>query len=322
MTTTAAQRTVPGAEMAPVGMRDEVLAGLRARQKRLHPKYFYDATGAELFEQITTAPEYYPTRTEVAILTAAAPEIAQLAGEHIALIEYGSGAGTKVRLLLDALESPVAYVPIDISSEQLEAVAEGLQHDYPELAVHPLAADYTLPIDLPKMEGESRHVAFFPGSTIGNFEPDAAAAFLGGVRDTVGGDGALVLGVDRVKDVAVLEAAYNDARGITAQFNRNVLTRLNRDLGANFDVDAFAHRAHWNAERSRIEMHLVSLRDQVVDVDGEAIAFAPGETIWTESSYKYDEAMLVRLVGGAGFRVTRLWTDPHHRFWVAFLDAA
>ncbi len=312
--------TIAG-EPAPRSMRDEVLEGLRADPKHLSPKYFYDNAGARLFEQITTLDAYYPTRTELAILRGAAGEIAERAGPRVALIEYGSGAGTKVRLLLDALDEPIAYVPIDIAGEQLRQVALTLRDDYPKIDIHPVRADYTRALDLPKMDGESRHVAFFPGSTIGNFEPSTAASFLRGVRDTVGGDGAMILGVDRVKDAGTLEAAYNDPEGITARFNLNILARLNRELDATFALDQFQHRAWWNGAESRIEMHLESLFGQNVEVAGETVHFDAGETIWTESSYKYDRAMLDALVAEAGFRVACLWTDPQERFWVAFLDA-
>lgn len=301
-------------------MREEILAGLRARPKTLSPKFFYDAEGARLFEEITTLPEYYPTRTELGILHQALPEIVTLAGPRVALVEYGSGAGIKVRLLLEGLEAPVAYVPIDISGEQLDRVATALRADYPGVVVHPVRADYTRAVALPSLPSAARHVAFFPGSTIGNFEPGAATGFLRGVRTTVGPSGALILGVDRVKDAATIERAYDDAAGVTARFNRNLLVRLNRELAGTFDVDRFAHEARWNIAESRIEMHLRSLDDQVVQVGGSAVPFAKGETIWTESSYKYDRQSLDRLITDAGFRITRLWTDPNDLFWVVFLE--
>jgi L-histidine N-alpha-methyltransferase len=297
----------------------EVLQGLGAERKTLPPKLFYDEAGAELFERICVQPEYYPTRTELAILEAHAPDIAAAAGPRCALVEYGSGAGIKVRLLLDALESPLAYVPIDISREQLARVAAELKEEYPQVAVIPVAADYTQPIELPPLPAGARRLAFFPGSTIGNFHPAEAAAFLTRIRRTVGPGGGLVLGVDRRKDPRVLEAAYDDAAGVTAAFNRNVLARINRDYGADFDLERFQHRAFFNDAASRIEMHLVSLADQVVELAGHTIRFARGETIWTESSYKYDEKRLGELVSAAGFRVGTLWTDEASRFWVALL---
>lgn len=307
-------------------LRAEVLGGLTAEPKTLPPKLFYDATGAELFERITTLPEYYLTRAELEILDARAPEIAALAAPRAALVEYGSGAGVKVRLLLDAFAAArtplAAYVPIDISREQLADVAAQIADEYPEVPVHLVCADYTAPLRLPDLPQRARRVAFFPGSTIGNFHPTEAAAFLRRVRRTVADDGALVLGVDRRKNAAVLNAAYDDAAGVTAAFNLNMLHRLNRELGTDFDVSCFAHRAFFNETASRVEMHLVSLDRQVVCVAGARIGFEAGETIWTESSYKYDRQMLELLVTSAGFRLTRLWTDAADRFWVVFLDAA
>ena len=304
----------------------EVLSGLTAETKTLPPKLFYDAPGAELFERITTLPEYYLTRAEREILDARAHEIAALAAPRAALVEYGSGAGVKVRLLLDAFAAAgtplAAYVPIDISREQLADVAAQIAAEYPEVPVHPVCADYTAPLRLPDLPQRARRVAFFPGSTIGNFHPTEAAAFLHRVRRTVSDDGALVLGVDRRKSAAVLNAAYDDAAGVTAAFNLNMLHRLNRELGADFDVSRFAHRALFNEAASRVEMHLVSLDRQVVCVAGARIGFEAGETIWTESSYKYDRDALDLLVTSAGFRITRLWTDSAERFWVAYLTAA
>jgi dimethylhistidine N-methyltransferase len=298
----------------------EVLQGLQGARKTLQPKLFYDAVGAELFERICEQPEYYLTRAELSILRARAGDIAALAGPRCALVEYGSGAGVKIRLLLDALEAPAAYVPIDISREQLARVARALAAEYPLVAIAPVAADYTTPIELPPLPAGARRLAFFPGSTIGNFHPAEAAAFLTRIRRTVGPGGALVLGVDRRKDAATLDAAYDDAAGMTAAFNRNLLARLNHEYAATFDLDQFTHRAFFNPDASRVEMHLVSLREQTVTVAGTAIRFERGETIWTESSYKYDEARLEQLVSAAGFTIDRLWTDDESRFWVAMLS--
>jgi dimethylhistidine N-methyltransferase len=307
-------------------LRDEVLAGLGAACKSLHPKLFYDAAGAALFERITTLDEYYPTRAELEILRAHAADVAALAGARCALVEYGSGAGVKVRLLLDAFQAAgtpmAAYVPIDISREQLVAVAAGIAAEYPDVPVRPVCADYTAPLRIPDLPERARRVAFFPGSTIGNFHPTEAAAFLRRVRRTVGPDGALVLGIDRRKDARVLQAAYDDASGVTAAFNLNLLTRLNRELGADFDLGRFRHRAVWNDDASRMEMHLESVEAQVVQVARTPVRFARGETIWTESSYKYDRPRLDRLVAEGGFALTRLWSDAGERFWVAFLTAA
>lgn len=315
----ARARQAPDA--VPNPLRDEALRGLRAERKTLPPKLFYDETGAELFERICTLPEYYLTRAELEILETRTGEIAELAGPRAALIEYGSGAGVKIRLLLDALTEPAAYVPIDISAVQLADVAAEIAAEYPALSVRPVAADYTRPLQLPPLPAGSRRVAFFPGSTIGNFHPTEAAAFLHRIRRTVGRDGALVLGVDCRKSADILNAAYDDAAGVTAAFNLNVLRRLNRELGASFALDRFAHRAFFNEAASRVEMHIVSLEDQAVDVAGVRIDFEAGETIWTESSYKYDRDALEALVTSAGFRVTKLWSDCADRFWVAFLDA-
>ena len=242
-------------------------------------------------------------------------------GPGAALIEYGSGAGIKVRTLLDAMDEPVACVPIDISGEQLQEVAATLERLYPRVAILPVQADYTLPVALPELPTAAHRVAFFPGSTIGNFEPHEAEAFLKGIRSTVGDRGSLILGVDRRKDPSVILPAYNDSQGVTAAFNRNVLIRLNRELGADFDVRQFDHRAIWNDETSCIEMHLVSRHEQVATVDGIEIHFDEGESIWTESSCKYDEGRLENLVTAAGFRISELWTDSREFFWVAYLIA-
>lgn len=308
------------------GLRAEVLQGLTTVPKMLPPKLFYDAAGAALFERITELPEYYLTRAELGVVRACARDIATLAGDDCALIEYGSGAGIKVGLLLDAFarqSHPVAaYVPIDISREQLAEVASRIAAEHPTLPVHPVCADYTAPLRLPDLPQRARRVAFFPGSTIGNFHPTEAAAFLRRVRRTVADDGVLILGVDRRKDAATLEAAYADVAGVTAEFNLNMLRRLNRELHADFDLGRFRHHAFFNETASRVEMHLVSLEAQVVHVAGERVAFDAGESIWTESSYKYDRERLDTLVTSAGFRVTRLWTDAAEQFWVAYLDAA
>jgi len=323
MTMPFERRGAPVAEPRPDTNRlaREVVAGLTSNPKTLPPKLFYDAHGAELFERISELPEYYLTRAELEILRARSGEIAELAGPHAALIEYGSGAGVKIRLLLNALESPAAYVPIDISREQLARVAGDLAAEYPGVNVQPLHADYTMPLTLPTLRERSRRLAFFPGSTIGNFHPMEASIFLRRVRRAVGKSGALVLGVDRRKRAGILDAAYDDAAGVTAAFNLNMLARINRELGADFDLDRFAHRAFFNSKASRVEMHLVSLAAQTVHVAGESIRFAKGESIWTESSYKYDRARLGELTESAGFHLDRLWTDAKKQFWVAYLSA-
>lgn len=303
----------------PSTFRQQVLRGLKASVKTLSPALFYDAAGAQLFEQICELPEYYPTRTERAILERYAGELAERAGAGCALIEYGSGAGVKVRYLLDRLESPVAYVPVDISREQLLDVARERSAQYPALRILPVCADYTTPFELPVLPPAARRVAFFPGSTIGNFHPAEAAAFLHRVRHTVGARGGLILGVDRRKDERVLHAAYNDAAGVTAAFNLNLLTRLNREFGADFDLRRFRHRAFFDDAMSRIEMHLEATVAHRVIVDGQVIEFAAGETIHTECSYKYDRERLAELAEASGFRIETLYTDECDWFWEAWL---
>ncbi|MBA3341481.1 MAG: L-histidine N(alpha)-methyltransferase [Gemmatimonadaceae bacterium] len=299
--------------------RPEIIRGLWATPKTLPPKLFYDEIGAALFERICTLDEYYLTRAELEILTSHASTIADLAGPRCGLIEYGSGAGTKVRLLLDVLDEPAAYAPVDISADQLARIAREIAAEYPGLSVRPLVADYTGPLLVPPLPEGTRPLVFFPGSTIGNFDPHEAAAFLRRAGITVGSEGAMLLGVDRRKDARVLEAAYNDASGVTAAFNLNVLARLNREFGSDFDLQRFRHNALWNDQASRIEMHLESLEAQTVRVADEPVHFAKGETIWTESSYKYDRSGLEELVRRGGFELARLWTDSEERFWVCWL---
>ncbi|HYC52794.1 MAG TPA: L-histidine N(alpha)-methyltransferase [Gemmatimonadaceae bacterium] len=302
-------------------LRDEVLGGLLGAPKTLPPKLFYDARGAELFERITQLEEYYVTRAELEILRSNAGAIAALAGPRCALVEFGSGAGVKVRLLLDALDAPVAYVPIDISCAQLARVASSLATDYPHLSVRPLCADFSAPLRIPRLPGGARRLAFFPGSTIGNFHPAEATAFLRRVRRALGPGGALILGVDRCKEAGALHAAYDDREGVTAAFNLNLLVRLNRELAANFALHHFRHRAFYAAGPRRVEMHLESIADHDVQVAGSRIGFVRGETIWTESSYKYDCTRLNALTSSAGFEVSGIWTDAAQQFWVAFLVA-
>jgi dimethylhistidine N-methyltransferase len=305
---------------APDSIRAEVFRGLLDSPKSLPPKLFYDRAGARLFEAICELPEYYLTRTELGILRHRAEDIAARCGEHTALIEYGSGEGVKVRLLLDHLRHPAAYVPVDISMEQLTAVAAERARQYPHLRVAPVCADYTTRFALPSLPADARRVAFFPGSTIGNLHPAEATAFLHRIRATIGPRGALILGVDRRKDAGVLRGAYNDAAGVTAAFNLNLLTRLNRELDATFDLSSFRHWAHFNDDASRIEMHLESTMAQRVYIAGTPIDFERGETILTECSYKYDLSFLEDVVRPAGFRIEELWTDERDWFWVGFLE--
>ena len=301
---------------------DGVMRGLRATPKSLSPALFYDEAGATLFERITTLHSYYLTRAELEILRERSDEIAALAGAGCALIEYGSGAGLKTKLLLHALNCPREYVPIDISGVQLERVSAEIAAEFPQLSVRAVHADYSAPFSLPDLAERARRIAFFPGSTIGNFHPTEAAAFLRRVRRMVGADGAMVLGVDRVKDPETLLAAYDEPEGVTAEFNLNVLARLNRDVAADFDLKRFRHVAHWNSAASRIEMHLQSIGHQRVHIGRDAVELHDGETIWTESSYKYDRERLDAVVTAGGFHIERLWTDASAHFWVAFLTSA
>jgi dimethylhistidine N-methyltransferase len=300
----------------------DVIAGLTARPKRLSPKYFYDEAGARLFEEITALPEYYPTRCELAILRAHAPDMACLLPPRTALIEFGSGSSRKVRLLLDAAPAIAAYVPVDISSEWLSQEAARLRHDYPRLAVLPVAADFTRDFRLPRSLAGLARAGFFPGSTIGNFEPHQARAFLQNAARILGGDALLIVGIDLVKDAGTLNAAYNDAAGVTARFNLNLLARINRELGADFDLASFSHQAFYNRERSRIEMHLASRVRQRVSVCGRIIEFGEAETIHTENSYKYAVESFGALARGGGWTPVAAWSDADGYFSVQALRAA
>lgn len=301
-------------------LRTEVLQGLGSSPKTLPPKFFYDETGSELFDQITRLDEYYPTRTEISILEQNAAEITRDWDGDIALIELGSGSSYKTRILLDAYDGPLTYMPIDISKEYLRSAAEGINRDYPDIDVVPVCSDYTLHLDIPHWESFARRVLFFPGSTIGNFEPEDARQFLSYLvsRNTQGDR--MLIGVDLDKDEEILNAAYDDSQGVTAEFNLNVLRRINRELGAKFDLDAFDHRAVYNREKSRVEMHLVSRREQRVRINSTEIEFAEGETIHTENSYKYSEESFRQLLSGTGFRVARSWTDAARLFTVHELE--
>ncbi|MDO1560324.1 ergothioneine biosynthesis protein EgtB [Brevundimonas sp. 2R-24] len=315
----AADRQRPARRPQPDDFTAALIEGLSASPKTLSPKWLYDARGSELFEQITDLAEYYPTRTETALLRRIAPEIAARLGSGATLIELGSGASEKTRLLLDAAPQVSRYIPIDISPSALEAAAEALRRDYPDLEVAPVEADFTR--DVPRVNAASDRLVFFPGSTIGNFQPDEAAALLTRARKAAGEGAWMVLGVDLVKDVSVLEAAYDDARGVTAAFNMNLLERANRETGADFDLARFKHRAVWNADLKRIEMHLVSLTDQTVSVAGRSFRFARGESLHSESSHKFERVDLERLAHQGGWSVERVWTDPKDWFALALLRA-
>jgi dimethylhistidine N-methyltransferase len=314
---------IESGEEAAERLRREIHAGLRADPKTLPPKLFYDDVGARLFEQITRLDEYYVTRTEREIMDAHATEMAALIGAGVVLIEPGSGEAIKVRTLLDHLERPAAYVPIDISADQLARIAGELTERYPQLEVIPLEADFTRGLCLPELPDDmrqARRVAFFPGSTIGNLHPPQAVALLREIVRIVGPRGGLLLGVDLRKDPTILHAAYNDARGVTAAFNKNALVRLNREFGATFDVDRFRHYAYYNPVANRVEMHLVSLETQGVVVDGQRYGFEQGEPIWTESSYKYSPTELEGCAHEAGLVMRRMWCDRRRWFMVAFLE--
>jgi dimethylhistidine N-methyltransferase len=298
----------------------DLVSGLRRKPKEIPCKYFYDARGSELFDRICRLPEYYQTRTETALLREHAGEIAQLIGAQVELIEFGAGSLAKVRILLDALDAPQSYVPIDISGDYLLDVAVGLEEDYPDMTLRPVIADFTQPLTLPAKEAAvSRRVGFFPGSTIGNFTREAAVAFLKNAGKVLKGGG-LLIGTDLVKDPTILHAAYNDQAGVTAAFNKNLLLRANRELGANFDLNHFAHHACYNPIARKIEMYLVSLARQTVRVAGETVRFAEGEAVHTEDSHKYTIEGFTELAVEAGFVLRKSWTDQHRLFAIHWLE--
>jgi dimethylhistidine N-methyltransferase len=275
----------------------------------LPPKYFYDLAGSALFERITRLPEYYPTRSELELLKQHAPAITSLFPPACALVEFGAGASTKARILLRAATSIEAYVPIDISGDFLQQDAAYLRRDLPHLAIHPVVADFTIMLEPPAEIADKPRAGFFPGSTIGNFEPHEAAAFLRRAGAILGAGAVFVVGVDLAKAPDILYRAYNDAEGVTAKFNLNLLARINRELGANFDLEAFEHHAFYNAERGRIEMHLASTKRQRVRVGDAAFEFRAGETIHTENSYKYSIESFQALAHGSGWSPIMAWTD-------------
>ncbi|MEH3023506.1 MAG: L-histidine N(alpha)-methyltransferase [Pseudomonas oryzihabitans] len=307
-------------DVADSSLRDDVIQGFAQAQKALPPKYFYDQRGSELFEAITRQPEYYPTRTEEAILAAASGEIARLAGRDAALVELGSGASRKVRLLLEAMR-PVGYLGIDISREFLLASTQRLAADYPWLDVSAACADFCRPMALPDSLDGLRPVAFFPGSSIGNFTPEEAGVFLRNLHRMLPDTGGLLIGVDLVKDRARLDAAYNDAAGVTARFNLNLLERIRRELDTDLDPTRFRHLAFFDPGASRIEMHLVSTRDQTVRLEDRRFTFRAGERLHTENSYKYSLEGFRALAEDAGFRQVRVWTDPARLFAVFYFAA-
>ncbi|MHB2207045.1 L-histidine N(alpha)-methyltransferase [Methylobacterium sp. CM6257] len=303
-------------ETAALAFLDDVREGLSKPQKALSPKYFYDAAGSDLFEAITRLPEYYPTRTEIGILDRSGPGIAALLPAKAALVEFGSGSTAKLRRLLRHLDTLAAYVPVDVSGAFLRAQAEALKADLPQLRVEPVVADFTRDFDLPDSLDGLPRAGFFPGSTIGNFEPAEAEDLLRRFGRILGEGAHMIVGVDLVKDTATLEQAYDDSAGVTAAFNLNLLTRINRELAGRFDLDAFTHRAVFNRQASRIEMHLVARDAHAVRVGSDTFAFAEGETIHTESSYKYTVETFRALAERAGWTWLKVWTDPEGLFSV------
>jgi len=306
-------------EPVPSPFEADALAALTAKPKQISPKYLYDAEGSALFERITELPEYYPTRTELALLREQGGVLAEALGPGCVMVEFGAGSGLKAELLLRSMVAPAGYMAIEISAAALDATYARLHAAFPAMPLQMLEADFVaierLPADLPA----GRRVGFFPGSTIGNMTPGEAEAFLRSRRRLLGPDGRFVLGVDLAKDPAILVPAYDDAQGVTAAFNRNLIARLNRELGAGLDPAAFRHEARWNPAESRIEMHLVATRPQSGRIGGVRVSFAPGESLHTENSYKYEPRRLQALAEAAGWRVEKLLTDPRGWFGVLLL---
>ncbi|MFN3212849.1 MAG: L-histidine N(alpha)-methyltransferase [Henriciella sp.] len=298
----------------------DVIEGLSQPQKTLPCQYFYDEVGSNLFEQITELPEYYPTRTEIGILTENAKTIAEALGPNTLLVEYGAGASTKTRILLDALIAPAGYVPIDVSEEFLLQTAAALKSEYPDLAVRPIAADFMVELGLPE-DVEGTPVGFFPGSTIGNLDDSEIDRFLRAARTLLGDDSKFVIGLDLRKSPDILVPAYDDAQGVTAAFNLNLLQRINRELGADIDLDTFQHEAIWNDDASRIEMHLRSKIAQTVSIGDMRVQFAQGETIHTENSRKFDLTQFVSLISPTGWALRKKWGDERNFFAVLMLEA-
>lgn len=305
---------------ADPAFRADVLAGLAAPIPAIPARWLYDLRGSELFEQITQLPEYYPTRTETALLEAHCRDVAAVTGTGDAVIEFGSGSSTKTPILLAAVK-PSAYVPIDISGEFLRSSAAALQERFSDLPIHPVEADFMRPIDLPEAVRGVPKLGFFPGSTIGNMVPRTAVDLLRAMRETLGAGAWLLIGMDRIKDPAVLVAAYDDAQGVTAAFNLNLLRRINAELGGDIDVAAWRHRAIWNDARARIEMHLEAVHDTSFTVAGQTFSFRTGETIHTENSHKYGERDARLLLLAAGWGVRQQWTDADNKFAILLAEA-
>jgi len=298
----------------------DMQTALSQKPKRISPKYFYDQAGSALFDLICELPEYYPTRTELSILQTHAVDIANHIGEHADIIEFGAGSLQKIRVLLNAAKKPLRYMPMDISGAHLQAACVTLQNEFQNLHIQALVADYTSEWQLPAMlSGGGKRVAFFPGSTIGNFSPDQAQVFFEQCARHLRG-GALLLGVDLIKSPSILHAAYNDAKGVTAAFNLNLLTRANHELGCDFDLTQFAHSAFYNAPLQRIEMHLLSLKSQTVHMNGVPYAFEQGETLHTEYSHKFTIAGVQQAAQWAGLQAGSFWTDPQQHFGLLWLN--
>ncbi|MFC5300746.1 L-histidine N(alpha)-methyltransferase [Azospira restricta] len=319
MTPQAALHLVPAAAAAEFGR--DLLDCLRRQPHAIAPKYFYDATGSQLFERICALPEYYLTRTELAVLERHVGEMAALIGPGAEIVEFGAGSLTKVRLLLDALDSPARFTAIDISGDHVNAALAALRGDYPGLEMEAIVDDFTRMETLPVWRvGHPRRIGFFPGSTIGNFTPEEAHRFLSTASRLLRGGG-LLIGIDLVKDPALLHAAYNDAAGVTAAFNRNLLARANRELGANFDPAAFAHYAFYNPQQRRVEMHLVNQAQQEIRLLGQHFVLLPGEAIHTENSYKFTPESFAAMASYCGFAPAAQWCDPERRFAIYWLAA-
>jgi dimethylhistidine N-methyltransferase len=323
MRTSTARAALMEAGVAVDRLYHDVLTGLSRRQKELPCKYFYDERGSRLFEQICAVEEYYPTRVEIAILAEHAQEMAATLGTGALLIEPGAGNGIKTRILLEHMRDPAGYIPIDISGEHLAASARRMALSFPHLEILPVNADFMGEIELPACSNSvARRVAFFPGSTIGNLTPQQAVGFLEWIRSLCGKDGALLIGVDLEKEPAILERAYNDRAGVTAEFNLNLLRRLNRELGANFRIDNFRHHAFYSPQHRRVEMHLVSLVRQSVRIANLEILFEKNETIHTECCYKFSPEGFRALAASAGLEVRKVWTDPRRFFSVQYLTVS
>lgn len=309
-----------GAQLTREDFRRDVLAGLSRHEKTLPCKYLYDDEGARLFEEICKLEEYYPTRTELGILERNIGEIASLVGPRCRIIELGSGGGVKTQLLLEHLDHPAVYMPIDVSCSQLQEFAAKIAREHPAIEIHPICADYSSEFDMPDPSATAHStLVFFPGSTIANLEPDDAIHFLRRISQHCGPDCGLLVGVDLKKSPAILNPAYNDSHGITAKFNLNLLTRVNRELDANFNCEQFRHNAFYDEITGRIEMHLISRRWQVVSVSGVPFSFRPGESIITEHSYKYTPNDFTRLTASAGLKASHCWTDDQNWFSVQYL---